>query len=214
MTMATSLSRAQAIVSAAPVVPVVTVEDPTAAVGLARALVAGGLPAVEITLRTARALDAIAAVAREVPDAIVGAGTILSEGQILEARDAGAKFLVSPGASERLALAAAAAPLPFLPGCATVSEAMTLAELGFGIVKFFPAEASGGVDFLKSVAPVLQHMKFCPTGGIDAEKAKRYLALPNVVCIGGSWVAPADAVAAGDWARITELARAAAQLRG
>ena len=202
------------LVSVAPVIPVVTVEEPAAAVALARALIAGGLRAVEITLRTPRALEAVAAIAREVPEALVGAGTLLSEGQVLEAREAGARFLVSPGATPRLAEAAARTGLPYLPGCATVSEAMTLLELGFTVAKFFPAEASGGTAFLRGIAPVLRPMRFCPTGGIDAAKAREYLRLPNVPCVGGSWLAPAEAVAAGDWAAVTALARAAAGLRG
>ena len=148
------------------------------------------------------------------PEAMVGAGTLLSEGQILEAREAGARFLVSPGATPRLAEAAARSGLPYLPGCATVSEAMALLELGFTVAKFFPAEASGGIAFLRGIAPVLRTMRFCPTGGIDAAKARDYLRLPNVPCVGGSWLAPAEAVAAGDWGAITALARESAALRG
>lgn len=208
-----SIDPVERLVSAAPVIPVVTVEDPATAVALARALAAGGLTAVEITLRTPRALEAIAAVAREAPNVMVGAGTLLSEGQVLEAREAGARFLVSPGSTPRLAEAAARVGLPYLPGCATVSEAMALLEFGFTVAKFFPAEASGGIAFLKGIAPVLRAMRFCPTGGIDAAKAREYLRLPNVGCIGGSWLVPAEAVAASDWAAITALARQATALR-
>jgi 2-dehydro-3-deoxyphosphogluconate aldolase/(4S)-4-hydroxy-2-oxoglutarate aldolase len=201
------------ILTRAPVIPVLTIERAADAVPLARALVAGGLPVLEVTLRTAAALEALAAIAREVPDALVGAGTVTSPQDIAAAVQAGATYLVSPGTPPELAQALAAAPVPAVPGCATVSEAMALAARGFTALKFFPAEASGGVAWLKAVAAPLPELRFCPTGGIDADKAPTYLALPSVVAIGGSWVAPRDAVAAGDFARITALARAAAGLR-
>jgi 2-dehydro-3-deoxyphosphogluconate aldolase/(4S)-4-hydroxy-2-oxoglutarate aldolase len=202
-----------AILKRAPVIPVLTVHGPDDAVPLAQALVEGGLPVLEVTLRTEGALKAIEAIAHAVPDAIVGAGTVLSASQVEEARSAGSRFLVSPGSTLKLAEAAAHAQVSLLPGVATASEAMAMAELGFHILKFFPAEPAGGVAYLKSLSAPLPHLVFCPTGGIDEAKAKSYLALPNVVCVGGSWITPADAVKAGDLKRITELAKACASLR-
>jgi 2-dehydro-3-deoxyphosphogluconate aldolase/(4S)-4-hydroxy-2-oxoglutarate aldolase len=201
------------IVTRAPVIPVLTIERVEHALPLARALVAGGLPVLEVTLRTPAALEAIAAIARELPDAVVGAGTITTPGDIAAAEDAGAAFLVSPGTPAELAEALARARVPALPGCATVSEAMALAARGFTVLKFFPAEASGGIAWLKAVGAPLPALSFCPTGGIDGRNAAAYLALANVAAVGGSWVAPKDAVAAGDYARVTALARAAAGLR-
>ena len=202
-----------AILKHAPVIPVLTVHGPDDAVPLAQALVDGGLPVLEVTLRTEGALKAIEAIAHAVPDAIVGAGTVLSASQVEEARSAGSRFLVSPGSTLKLAEAAAHAQVPLLPGVATASEAMAMAELGYHILKFFPAEPAGGVAYLKSLSAPLPHLVFCPTGGIDEAKAKSYLALSNVVCVGGSWITPADAVKAGDWNRITALAKACASLR-
>jgi 2-dehydro-3-deoxyphosphogluconate aldolase / (4S)-4-hydroxy-2-oxoglutarate aldolase len=196
------------------IVPVVTIARAADAVPLARALVAGGLPVIEVTLRTDSALAAIRAVAAEVPNAVVGLGTVTQEADIEPAIRAGAKFLVSPGTTAALAAALAQAPIPSLPGCATASEAMTLASRGFKVMKFFPAEASGGIAWLKAVAEPLPKIRFCPTGGINQNNAAAYLALPNVAAVGGSWIAPRDAVAAGDFARVTVLAREAAQLRG
>ena len=201
------------IVTRAPVIPVLTIERVEHALPLARALVAGGLPVLEVTLRTPAALEAIAAIEREVPDAVVGAGTITTPGDIAAAENAGAAFLVSPGTPAELAEALARARVPALPGCATVSEAMALAARGFTMLKFFPAEASGGIAWLKAVGAPLPGLSFCPTGGIDGRNAAAYLALANVAAVGGSWVAPKDAVAAGDYARVTALARAAAELR-
>jgi 2-dehydro-3-deoxyphosphogluconate aldolase/(4S)-4-hydroxy-2-oxoglutarate aldolase len=200
------------ILSAAPVVPVLTVEDRASAVPLARALVDGGLTALEITLRTAAGLDCIRAIAAEVAGAHVGAGTVLDARQLDDAVRAGARFLVSPGATPALIEAASECPVPYLPGVATAGEAMTLAERGYRFLKFFPAEPAGGVPYLKALAAPLPGIRFCPTGGIAANNASAYLALPNVVCVGGSWVAPADAVAAADWRRVTSLAQAAAGL--
>jgi len=202
-----------AILKRAPVIPVLTVHGPDDAVPLAQALVDGGLPVLEVTLRTGGALKAIEAIAHAVPDAIVGAGTVLSASQVEEARSAGSRFLVSPGSTLKLAEAATHAGIPLLPGVATASEAMAMAELGYHVLKFFPAEPAGGVAYLKSLSAPLPHLMFCPTGGIDETKAKSYLALPNVVCVGGSWITPADAVKAGEWIRITELAKACASLR-
>jgi len=197
----------------APVIPVLTVRDAADGLAQARALVAGGLPAIEVTLRTLKALEAIAAIADEVVGAFVGAGTILTPHQIDEACAAGARFLVSPGASPALAAAAAAAPVPFLPGAATASEAIALMDLGFRSLKFFPAESVGGARHLASLAAPLPDLRFCPTGGIDLAKAPSYLALPNVVCVGGSWMLPKAALAAGDYAEIERLAREAAALK-
>jgi 2-dehydro-3-deoxyphosphogluconate aldolase / (4S)-4-hydroxy-2-oxoglutarate aldolase len=202
-----------AIAARAPVIPVLTIDRLADAVPLARALVAGGLPVLEITFRTGVALEALAAIAREVPEAIVGAGTVLDETQLRQALDAGARFGVSPGCTAALAKAVRASGLPFLPGVQTVSEALALREQGFRLLKFFPADAAGGTTWLKAVAAPLAGLRFCPTGGIGIETAPAYLALPNVACVGGSWVAPRDAVAASDWSRIEHLAAAAAALK-
>jgi 2-dehydro-3-deoxyphosphogluconate aldolase / (4S)-4-hydroxy-2-oxoglutarate aldolase len=196
-----------------PVMPVVVAESASDAVSIARALAAGGLPAIELTLRTPAALDAIRAIADEVPEILVGAGTVVTPTQIDTAVGAGAQFLVSPGTTRTLLQAMQDSGLPFLPGTATVSEVMAALEAGCTELKFFPAEASGGAAFLKSVAAPLPAARFCPTGGITAVTAASYLALPNVGCVGGSWLTPADAVAAGDWERITRLAAEAAALR-
>jgi len=196
-----------------PVIPVVTIGRADDAVPLAEALLAGGLPVVEVTLRTPAAIDAVRAMVAEVPDIIVGVGTVTAPRDVARAVEAGADFLVSPGTPAGLAQALMEAPIPALPGCATVSEAMTLAALGFTVLKFFPAEPSGGARWLKAVAEPLPAIRFCPTGGIDGDNAAAYLALPNVLAVGGSWVAPAQAIAAGDFAGITARARAAAVLR-
>jgi 2-dehydro-3-deoxyphosphogluconate aldolase/(4S)-4-hydroxy-2-oxoglutarate aldolase len=195
------------------VIPVVTIDRADQAVALARALLAGGLNVVEITLRTPAALDAVRAIVAEVPDVIVGVGTVIKPLDVTHAVDAGADFLVSPGTPAGLAQALADAPVPALPGCATVSEAMTLATLGFPVLKFFPAEPSGGIGWLKAVAEPLPDIRFCPTGGLNGDNAASYLALPNVLAVGGSWVAPAQAIAGGDFDGITARARVAASLR-
>jgi len=202
-----------AIAARAPVIPVLTIERLADAVPLARALVKGGLPVLEITLRTGAAIEALAAIAREVPDAVVGAGTVLDEQQLRQAMAAGARFGVSPGCTAALAGAAKASGLPFLPGVQTVSEALALQQQGFRLLKFFPADAAGGPAWLKAAAAPLAGLKFCPTGGIGIETAPAYLALPNVACVGGSWLAPRDAVAGGDWSRIERLASEAAALK-
>src|SRR5215216_1266962 len=201
------------LISRASVIPVLTIEHIEDAAPLARALVAGGLPLLEVTLRTPAALAAITAIAADLPDAVVGAGTVTKIEDIAAASKAGAKYLVSPGTSADFAAALAEAAVPVIPGCATVSEAMALAAHGFTVLKFFPAEASGGIGWLKAVAAPLPNLSFCPTGGIDSRNAESYLAQPNVAAVGGSWVTPKDAIAAGDYARITALARAAAGLR-
>jgi 2-dehydro-3-deoxyphosphogluconate aldolase / (4S)-4-hydroxy-2-oxoglutarate aldolase len=198
----------------APVVPVLTISDPDTAVPLATALRDGGLPVLEITLRTPSAYDAMRRIKEEVPGVIVGAGTVLAPEQISGAMACGAAFLVSPGATPRLLEAAADAPVPLLPGIATASEAMELLERGFRYMKFFPAEPAGGVPYLKGLAAPLPDARFCPTGGLSAANAGKYLALPNVICVGGAWVAPQDRIDVGDWAGIAALAREAAALRG
>jgi 2-dehydro-3-deoxyphosphogluconate aldolase/(4S)-4-hydroxy-2-oxoglutarate aldolase len=196
-----------------PVVPVLTIDAVHTALPLAQALVAGGLPVLEITLRTPAALEIIRAIGGEVEGAVVGAGTVLTPAQYRDAVAAGARFVVSPGATPALLDVAEASSVPFLPGALTSSEVMRLLERGYGCLKFFPAEPAGGVAYLQAVAGPLPAARFCPTGGIDAKLAPAYLALPNVVCIGGSWVAPRAAVAAEDWPAITRLASAAAALR-
>jgi 2-dehydro-3-deoxyphosphogluconate aldolase / (4S)-4-hydroxy-2-oxoglutarate aldolase len=195
----------------APIVPVLVVHDVAHARPLAEALIAGGLPALEVTLRTDAALEVIAEMAK-VEGGVVGAGTLLTPEDVKRAVDAGAKFGVSPGATDILLQAAEDLDLPMLPGAATASEAMRLLERGYDMLKFFPAEASGGAPALKSLASPLPQIRFCPTGGVSTANAESYLSLPNVVCAGGSWVAPDALVRAGDWAAITELARAASQL--
>ena len=199
-----------AIAALAPVIPVLTIERQADAVPLARALARGGLRVREVTLRTGIALEAVRAIAGEVADAVVGAGTVLNARQLDQARQAGARFVVSPGCTSALAMAASSSGVPFLPGVQTVSEAMTLADRGFGLLKFFPAEASGGLAWLKAVAAPLAGIRFCPTGGIGQESAPAYLELANVACVGGSWMVPAAALAAQDWSRIERLAAAAA----
>jgi 2-dehydro-3-deoxyphosphogluconate aldolase/(4S)-4-hydroxy-2-oxoglutarate aldolase len=198
--------------SLAPVIPVIIINDVSQARPLAEALVAGGLPVLEVTLRTAHALQAIEEMAK-VPGAVVGSGTVRTPLQMGHSVDAGCQFMVSPGASPRLLEAAEEHDIPLLPGIGTPTEAMTASEHGYSFLKFFPAEALGGVKVLKAYASPLPDITFCPTGGIDMSKAADYLALPNVICVGGSWVMPADAVAAGDWKRIEALAREASGLK-
>ncbi|MGW6544002.1 bifunctional 4-hydroxy-2-oxoglutarate aldolase/2-dehydro-3-deoxy-phosphogluconate aldolase [Streptomyces massasporeus] len=200
------------VLDLAPVVPVVVIEDAGDAVPLARALVAGGLPAIEVTLRTPAALEAIREIAREVPGAVVGAGTVIRPEQVVEAVAAGSRFLVSPGWTDVLLDAMRASGVPFLPGVSTASEVVALLERGVREMKFFPAQAAGGTAYLKSLSGPLPQARFCPTGGIGPASAPDYLALPNVGCVGGSWMLPPDAVAARDWGRVEELARAAAGL--
>ncbi|MFD7243609.1 bifunctional 4-hydroxy-2-oxoglutarate aldolase/2-dehydro-3-deoxy-phosphogluconate aldolase [Streptomyces massasporeus] len=200
------------VLDLAPVVPVVVIEDAADAVPLARALVAGGLPAIEVTLRTPAALEAIREIAREVPGAVVGAGTVIRPGQVAEAVAAGSRFLVSPGWTDVLLDAMRASGVPFLPGVSTASEVVALLERGVREMKFFPAQAAGGTAYLKSLSGPLPQARFCPTGGIGPSSAPDYLALPNVGCVGGSWMLPQDALAARDWGRVEELARAAAGL--
>ncbi|MFI4976112.1 MAG: bifunctional 4-hydroxy-2-oxoglutarate aldolase/2-dehydro-3-deoxy-phosphogluconate aldolase [Caulobacterales bacterium] len=204
--------RIEDILSAGPVMPVVTIDDPASAAPLARALLAGGLRAIEVTLRTDAALRAIEAIAREVPDALVGAGTVLTPDDLRAAIAAGARFAVSPGSTAALLEAGRQASIPYLPAIATASELMRGLEHGYGAFKFFPAAQAGGVEALRSLAGPFPRVRFCPTGGIDMGSAGDYLALANVLCVGGSWVTPKSALASGDFAKIEALARAAAAL--
>lgn len=207
----TSESRSS-LLDVVPVVPVVVIDDLAHAVPVAEALVAGGLPVIELTLRTPVALEAMAEVAARVPEILLGAGTVTTPAQAQQARDAGAGFLVSPGATPTLLDAMEDTGLPFLAGVASVSEAMAVLERGHTEMKFFPAEAAGGVPFLSSIGGPLPGVRFCPTGGITPESAPRYLALPNVGCVGGSWITPKKLLAAKDWSGVETLAREAAAL--
>lgn len=202
-----------ALLNRQPVIPVIKIDDAKNAVPLARALAAGGLPAIEITLRTGDALEAIRRVAGEVPEAIVGAGTILNPAQFAEAEKAGSKFIVSPGVTQNLLAAAADSDVPLLPGAITLGEIMTARDAGLDFLKFFPAEQAGGIEFIKALASPIADVKFCPTGGITAKSAPDYLALSNIICVGGSWVAPDAMVKEGRWSEIEALAREAAKLR-
>ncbi|MEU0663145.1 bifunctional 4-hydroxy-2-oxoglutarate aldolase/2-dehydro-3-deoxy-phosphogluconate aldolase [Streptomyces lavendulocolor] len=208
------MTPAPSVLDHAPVLPVVVVENAADAVPLARALVAGGLPAIEVTLRTPAALDAIRAIAAEVPGAVVGAGTVVSGRGVSDAVGAGARFLVSPGWTGGLLDAMEASGVPFLPGVSTASEVVALLERGVRDMKFFPARAAGGTAYLRSLAGPLPQARFCPTGGISAASAPDYLRLPNVGCVGGTWMLPGDALAGRDWARVEALARQASTLRG
>lgn len=196
-----------------PVIPVLKIDNVADAVPLARALAKGGLPAIEITLRTPDALEAIRRVIGEVEEAIVGAGTILDPRQFEQAAEAGSKFIVSPGLTRELLRAADGSPVPLLPGAITPGEVMTARDAGLDFLKFFPAEQAGGVAFLKALASPLADIRFCPTGGVTPGNASDYLSLPNVICVGGSWVAPDNLVKAGDWDAIERLAREATGLR-
>lgn len=197
-----------------PVIPVLLIDDAKTAVPLARALAAGGLPAIEITLRTKDALDAIRRVAGEVENCIVGAGTILEPKHFEKAEKAGSKFIVSPGCTKDLRKAANDSQVPLLPGAITPSEVMAMFDNGYSVLKFFPAEQAGGASMLKAFSSPLSGAIFCPTGGITEKNAMSYLSLSNVVCVGGSWIAPKVAVEAGDWTTIEKLAAAASKIRG
>ncbi|MEW6518645.1 MAG: bifunctional 4-hydroxy-2-oxoglutarate aldolase/2-dehydro-3-deoxy-phosphogluconate aldolase [Thermodesulfobacteriota bacterium] len=194
-----------------PVIPVMVIEREQDAVPLARALAAGGIRVLEITLRTEAALAAIRLISAEVEDALVGAGTVLNPAELAAVTEAGARFAISPGLTPELLAAANRGPIPLIPGIATVSELMTGLSFGYNHFKFFPAEAAGGVRMLKAMAGPFPRAVFCPTGGITPQNYRDYLALANVACIGGSWLAPPEAVSRGDWPRITALARAAGQ---
>jgi 2-dehydro-3-deoxyphosphogluconate aldolase / (4S)-4-hydroxy-2-oxoglutarate aldolase len=213
MDYAVAQSNVAAILNQAPVVPVMVIEDVKHAVPLAKALVAGGLPVLEITLRTDAAIDSMKAIMAEVEGAIVGAGTVLTPAQFKQCSKLGCAFAVSPGSTGKLLGAAEDFDMPLLPGAATASEAMALLEWGYRLQKFFPAEPAGGTAYLASLASPLPQVKFCPTGGITAETAPNYLKLSNVITIGGSWMVPKALVNAGEWAKIEALARTAAQLK-
>ena len=212
--MSAKTDRLIALLKGQPVIPVLKIDDAGNAVPLARALARGGLPVIEITMRTPGALEAIRRAAAEVPDAVVGAGTILTAAQFEQAAKAGSRFIVSPGASREVVAAARGSEVPLLPGAITPSEMMAALEQGLDFLKFFPAEQAGGAAFLKSLASPFQGLRFCPTGGVSLKNATDYLSLPNVICVGGSWVAPDEAVKSGDWALIERLARDAAGLSG
>lgn len=210
---ATHLERIDRYLQRAPMLPVLSIEDLKSAVALARTLVEAGLPVLEITLRTPVALAAISAIAREVPGAIIGAGTVLSATDLHNVADAGAQFAISPGATRKLYESAHTASIPWIPAIATASELMLGLEYGHQRFKFFPAVPSGGISALKAFAGPFANARFCPTGGIDATSAAAFLAQPNVITIGGSWMVPAAALAASDWATIGALARVAAALK-
>jgi 2-dehydro-3-deoxyphosphogluconate aldolase / (4S)-4-hydroxy-2-oxoglutarate aldolase len=206
------MSKIKDIMHSSPVIPVMVINKLEHAVPLAHALVEGGLNVLEITLRTPVALDAIKKIKAEVPGAIVGAGTVINLETLHQAIDAGSEFLVSPGVTDSLIDAALASGIPILPGIISPSEVMRLMEKGITEMKFFPAEAAGGIPMLKSIGGPLPQVTFCPTGGVNPKNAPDYLALKNVACVGGSWMAPADLVDAEDWAEITRRAKEAAQL--
>jgi len=191
------------------VIPVLVVSSAREGVAVAKALAAGGVSVAEVTLRTPAARDAIAAIAQECPEVLVGAGTVLCAADVEASLKAGAQFLVTPGTSPELRKALDAVSVPVLPGAVTISEMLTLADMGFRELKFFPAEAAGGADYLKSVAGPCPHLKFCPTGGVGPANMAHYLKLPNIFAVGGSWLTPKAAVDAGDWAALTALAKAA-----
>lgn len=205
---------ALSVLRLSPVMPVIVIHDAARAVDLAHALVAGGIRALEVTLRTAAALAAIRAIRDAVPQAVVGAGTVCTPDQLQQAIDAGASFAISPGLPSRLAAAGRSCGVPLIPGVATPTEAMEAQDQGYDVLKLFPAEAVGGKALLKAIGGPLPHLTFCPTGGIDVTSAPGYLALPNVAAVGGSWLTPDAAVAAGDWAKITALAAEASALGG
>ena len=196
----------------APVIPVIVLHDVKHAVALARALVAGGIRMLEVTLRTPQALACLEAIAREVPEAVAGAGTVRSAADVQASLNAGARFAVSPGYTHTVGQACRDAGLPLLPGVATGSEIMAAQDDGYNELKFFPAMQAGGPAMLKAWGGPFIDVRFCPTGGVTQANAAEFLALPNVACVGGSWLTPADALAAGDWARITALAREAGTL--
>jgi 2-dehydro-3-deoxyphosphogluconate aldolase/(4S)-4-hydroxy-2-oxoglutarate aldolase len=201
------------LLAISPVIPVLTIEHAEHAVPLARALLDGGIGVVEITLRTEAAMAAMAAIIADLPAMVVGAGTVLTAAQYKSVADLGAKFVVSPGSSPSVLQAAAASRTPFLPGAASPTDVLHLLEAGYRLQKFFPAEPAGGIPMLKSIGAPITDVRFCPTGGITLASAPDYLALPNVVCVGGSWLTPAEAMRTGNWRRITELAAEAAALK-
>jgi 2-dehydro-3-deoxyphosphogluconate aldolase/(4S)-4-hydroxy-2-oxoglutarate aldolase len=205
------ITQPASIFAQGPVVPVIVIKDLSTAVPLAKALLAGGIKVLEVTLRTPVALEAIALLSRDVPEAIVGAGTVTTPEQLAQVIEAGAQFAISPGLTRELLHAGKAATIPLIPGIASISELMEGTGLGYTHFKFFPAEAAGGVKTLKSIHGPFSDIRFCPTGGINEKNFLEYLALPNVSCVGGSWIVPDDAIASGDWDRITQLCRDAVQ---
>ncbi|MFJ4028926.1 bifunctional 4-hydroxy-2-oxoglutarate aldolase/2-dehydro-3-deoxy-phosphogluconate aldolase [Paenarthrobacter sp. NPDC089989] len=207
------MADAASVLTVSPVVPVVTIEDPSQAVPLARALVDGGIRIIELTLRTGTALDSLRLIADEVPDILVGAGTILTPAQADAAVSAGARFLVSPGVTPGLLRHMLTLDVPLLPGVATVGEVMAVLEHGLKVMKFFPAGPAGGPSYLSAIGAPVPQVQFCPTGGISLESAPDYLKLPNVACVGGSWLTPRSLVEARDWTAISELARQASALQ-
>lgn len=209
-TQSTTAAGLAALLGRTRLVPVITIHDAAYAVSLARALLSGGLPVIEITLRTDAGLEAIRRIAAEVPEAVVGAGTVTTPGQLRDARAAGASFIVSPGATDALLAAAEEEGGVFLPGAVTATELMRLLERGISVVKFFPAQASGGIAAIRALSAPFPQVRFCPTGGIDLELATRYLELSSVICVGGSWMVPDDLIGRGDWDGVSELAAAAA----
>jgi 2-dehydro-3-deoxyphosphogluconate aldolase / (4S)-4-hydroxy-2-oxoglutarate aldolase len=213
MNIETKQQHVEATMRLAPVIPVVIIDDAKHAVPMARALVAGGIPAIEVTLRTPAALDAIRAIAAEVEGAVVGVGTVLTAKDFHAAEQAGARFAVSPGVSPNLLAAADDSALPLLPGAATASEVMSLLERGYRHLKFFPAVPAGGAKLIGAWASPLPQVRFCPTGGISLNTAADFLGLPNVLCVGGSWLTPSDKLKSGDWSGIEQLAREAALLK-
>ena len=206
------MADATGLLQVSPVIPVVTIDDPQHAVPIARALADGGIPIIELTLRTESALTSLKLIANEVPDILVGAGTILTPGQAYAAVSAGARFLVSPGVTPALLDYMLTLNIPVLPGVATVGEVMAVQERGISDMKFFPAGPAGGPSYLAAISAPIPHVRFCPTGGVSLASAPDYLKLPNVSCVGGSWLTPRSAVESNDWNQITVLARQASML--
>ena len=195
------------VMTSTPVVPVIVVDDVEQAINLGKALVAGGVPVLEVTLRTEAALEAISALRKQVPEAIVGAGTVCTREQYIKAVEAGSQFIISPGMTPDLLAVGKEYDVPYLPAVATISDILLGIEYGYDHFKFFPAEVNGGVKALKAFAGPLADINFCPTGGVSPTNYKEYLALPNVLCVGGSWIVPKDLIEAGKWDEITELAK-------
>ena len=200
---------AEEILTLGPVVPVIVIERLEDAVPLAKALIAGGVRVLEVTLRTACALDAIKKIIKEVPEAVVGAGTVTSVEQLKQVTEAGVEFVITPGITDSILKAAVSGPVPVIPGIATISELLTAQEYGLTALKFFPAEINGGIAALKAFAGPCGYMKFCPTGGVNPKNYRDYLALDNVLCVGGTWFIPTKAIAKGDFAKITKMAKEA-----
>lgn len=200
---------AEEILTMGPVVPVIVIERLEDAVPLAKALIAGGVKVLEVTLRTACALEAIKKIIKEVPEAVVGAGTVTSVEQLKQVTEAGVEFVITPGITDSILKAAVSGPVPVIPGIATISELLTAQEYGLTALKFFPAEINGGIAALKAFAGPCGYMKFCPTGGVNPKNYRDYLALDNVLCVGGTWFIPTEAIAKGDFAKITKMAKEA-----